>query len=152
MRHDMRDEDATTEQWRSMLTGEDPSLVKIRRRWRRLPAAPRCKVCASPFHGVGGAFARLVWHGPVPNNPMLCKACFGKMAGHPGGAELPISVVFADVRGSTALAERTSALLPVSQPPGSPGGVAIRAARRSRSTVAIASGRPAAVVRWTVAR
>jgi adenylate cyclase len=105
----MRDEDATTAQWRSMLTGEDPSLVKIRRRWRRLPAAPRCKVCASPFHGVGGAFARLVWHGPVPNNPMLCKACFGKMAGHPGGAELPISVVFADVRGSTGLAERTSA-------------------------------------------
>jgi adenylate cyclase len=43
------------------------------------------------------------------NNPLLCKACFGQLSGHPGGAELDISVVFADVRGSTRLAERTSA-------------------------------------------
>jgi adenylate cyclase len=109
MRDEMRDEDPTTTLWRGLLTGTDPTLIKIRARWRHVPAAPRCKVCASPFHGVGGAFARLVWHGPMPNNPLLCKACFGKMAGQPGGAELPISVVFADVRGSTALAERTSA-------------------------------------------
>jgi adenylate cyclase len=43
------------------------------------------------------------------DNPLLCKACFGKLAEHGGGAELEISVVFADVRGSTALAERISA-------------------------------------------
>jgi adenylate cyclase len=40
---------------------------------------------------------------------MLCKACFGTLAKHPGGAELEISVVFADVRGSTGLGERSSA-------------------------------------------
>jgi adenylate cyclase len=109
MRDEMRDEDPTTTLWRGLLTGTDPTLLKMRARWRHVPSAPRCKVCASPFHGIGGAFARLFWHGPMPNNPALCKVCFGKMASQPGGAEIPISVVFADVRGSTALAERTSA-------------------------------------------
>ena len=42
------------------------------------------------------------------DNPLLCKACFGSLSQHPGGAELEISVVFADVRGSTGLAERIS--------------------------------------------
>jgi adenylate cyclase len=77
--------------------------------WRHVPAAPRCKVCASPSQGIGGVVARLFWHGPMRDNPLLCKACFGSLAEHPGGAELEISVVFADVRGSTALAERFSA-------------------------------------------
>jgi adenylate cyclase len=102
-------EDPATAQWRRMLTGEDPSLRKVRRLWQRVPAAPRCKVCASPFHGIGGAVARLFWHGPMRDNPLLCKACFGKLAQRAGGAELEISVVFADVRGSTGLAERSSA-------------------------------------------
>ena len=43
------------------------------------------------------------------DNPLLCKACFGKLSERGGGAELEISVVFADVRGSTGLAERSSA-------------------------------------------
>ena len=105
----MPDEDPVTTKWRAMLTGEDPSLHDVRRVWRHLPAAPRCKVCASPTQGIGGAVARLLWHGPMRDNPLLCKACFGQLSGHPGGAELEISVLFADVRGSTGLAERTSA-------------------------------------------
>ena len=105
----MPDEDPVTAQWRALLTGEDPSLQTVRRRWRHVPAAPRCKVCASPTQGIGGAVARLFWHGPMHDNPLLCKACFGKISGHPGGAELEISVVFADVRGSTGMAERSSA-------------------------------------------
>jgi adenylate cyclase len=105
----MAEEDPVTTQWRALLSGEDPSLRDVRRFWRRLPAAPRCKVCASPTHGIGGAVARVFWHGPMRDNPLLCKACFGQLSRHPGGAELPISVVFADVRGSTGLAERTSA-------------------------------------------
>ncbi len=105
----MPDEDPETAQWRRLLTGEDPGLLKVRRLWHHVPAAPRCKVCASPFHGIGGAAARVFWHGPMRENPLLCKACFGQLSKHPGGAELEISVVFADVRGSTGLAERTSA-------------------------------------------
>ena len=105
----MVDDDPVTTKWRAMLSGEDPSLRDVRRIWRHLPAAPRCKVCASPTQGFGGAVARLFWHGPMRDNPLLCKACFGQLSGHPGGAELEISVVFADVRGSTGLAERSSA-------------------------------------------
>ena len=102
-------EDEITEQWRGLLSGDDPSLLRIRKRWRRIPSGPRCKVCSSPFHGVGGAVARVFWHGPLANNPLLCKACFGQLSKHPGGAELEISVLFADVRGSTGLAERITA-------------------------------------------
>ncbi len=105
----MGGEDPDTRRWRSLLTGEDATLRALRRWWRHVPSAPRCKVCASPFHGVGGAVARLVWHGPMHGNPMLCKACFGKLSRRPGGAEVQISVLFADVRGSTGLAQRTSA-------------------------------------------
>jgi adenylate cyclase len=105
----MPDEDPATSHWRALLTGEDPSLQQVRRVWRHVPSAPRCKVCASPFHGFGGAAARLFWHGPMRDNPLLCKACFGKLSQRPGGAEVEISVVFADVRGSTGLAERSSA-------------------------------------------
>jgi adenylate cyclase len=107
--HDMLNDDPVTARWRAMLTGEDQTLRDARRFWRHLPAAPRCKVCASPSHGIGGALARLFWHGPTRNNPLLCKACFGQLSGQPGGAEVEISVVFADVRGSTGLAERSSA-------------------------------------------
>ena len=103
------DDDRATTMWRVLLSGEDRSLHKVRRFWRHVPAAPRCKVCASPSHGFGGALARLFWHGPMRDNPLLCKACFGSLSQHPGGAELEISVVFADVRGSTGLAERISA-------------------------------------------
>lgn len=105
----MPDDDPETARWRRLLTGDDPTLHKARRVWGRVPAAPRCKVCASPFHGIGGAVARLFWHGPMRDNPLLCKACFGKLSQRGGGAELEISVVFADVRGSTGLAERSSA-------------------------------------------
>jgi adenylate cyclase len=105
----MSDDERATSTWRALLTGEDPSIRTVRRFWRHVPAAPRCKVCASPSHGLGGAVARLFWHGPMRDNPLLCKACFGRLSQHPGGAVLEISVVFADVRGSTALAERTSA-------------------------------------------
>ena len=106
----MPEDDPMTAQWLAMLTGEDPSIAQVRRVWRRVPAAPRCKVCASPAQGLGGAVARLFWHGPMRDNPLLCKACFGQLAKQgPGGAELEISVVFADVRDSTGLAERTSA-------------------------------------------
>jgi adenylate cyclase len=43
------------------------------------------------------------------DNPLICTACFGTLSKQHGGAEVGVSVVFADVRGSTGLAERISA-------------------------------------------
>ena len=92
--------------WRSLLSGEDLSLQAMRRRMRRLPTGPRCKVCSAPFHGVGAVFTRLVLHGQSTANPTMCQVCFRSLSDHPGGAELDVSIVFADIRGSTGLAER----------------------------------------------
>jgi adenylate cyclase len=100
---------ATAEVWRSILNGSDPSLPALRRRFGRLPSDPRCKLCAAPFRGPGKLITRLMMHGQSSSNPMLCSLCFGQLRDGPGGAEIEISVLFADIRGSTGLAERTSA-------------------------------------------
>ena len=43
---------------------------------------------------------------PWPNNPKYCSVCFKQMVEHRSGAEIECSLLFADVRGSTALAEQ----------------------------------------------
>lgn len=97
-------------QWRALLTGEDPSLRSLRRRWLRVPNGPRCKVCSAPFHGPGRILTRLVMHGQSVVNPTMCQMCFGRLSDHPGGAEVDISIVFADIRGSTGIAETIGAV------------------------------------------
>jgi adenylate cyclase len=39
-------------------------------------------------------------------NPRFCNTCFTLTETHPGGAEIGLSMLFADIRGSTGLAER----------------------------------------------
>jgi adenylate cyclase len=48
---------------------------------------------------------RAIAYGPSPLNRRLCKWCIRAVHKHPGGAEVEISVLFADIRGSTAIAE-----------------------------------------------
>jgi adenylate cyclase len=93
------------EMWRQMLTGDYPRLHRMRRMWGALPSPPRCKLCNAPFRGVGGALMRAIAYGPSPLNRRLCKWCIRAVSKHPGGAEIEISVLFADVRGSTGIAE-----------------------------------------------
>jgi adenylate cyclase len=99
----------TTNAWREILTGADPHLPALRRRFQRIPSDPRCKMCAAPFRGPGKLVTRLLMHGQSASNPLLCSLCFGKLRNGAGGAEIEISVLFADIRGSTGIAERTSA-------------------------------------------
>ena len=94
------------EMWERMLTGNVPRLHKMRRMWGALPSPPRCKLCNAPFRGPGGVLMRAIAYGPSPLNRRLCKWCIRAVHKHPGGAEVEISVLFADVRGSTAIAER----------------------------------------------
>jgi adenylate cyclase len=94
------------EMWERMLTGDFPRLQRMRRMWGVLPSPPRCKLCNAPFRGPGGVLMRAIAYGPSPLNRRLCKWCIRAAHKHPGGAEVEISVLFADVRGSTAIAER----------------------------------------------
>jgi len=98
-----------SEEWRGVLTGTAPYIAKWRRRFIALPSPPRCKVCAAPFAGPGRFVTRLTGHRVIPGNPLLCNRCLDSLARHPGGAEVDVSVLFADIRGSTGLAEKVGA-------------------------------------------
>jgi adenylate cyclase len=95
------------EHWRRMLVDQAPFLRS--RRWHaRLPSSPRCKLCAAPFSGPGGLVMRFAGHARWTKNPTYCTGCFRMLSSNHGGAEVECSLLFADVRGSTALAENTS--------------------------------------------
>src|SRR5438874_13267590 len=94
-----------SEKWRAVLMGEDSSIHHAWRLFHRIPTSPRCKVCGAPFKGPGGFVMRLSGRGPSRMNPRWCSACETFAKHHPGGAEIPLSLLFADIRGSTALAE-----------------------------------------------
>jgi adenylate cyclase len=95
--------------WRDILLGVHPQLVRYRRIFRHLPSDPRCKMCLSPQGGIGGPIVRMLGYGRYPANPQLCNSCFRQWERHPGGAEIEITAFFADVRGSTGLAETMAA-------------------------------------------
>jgi adenylate cyclase len=95
-----------TDEWRAMLTGQHEGMLALRRAFRRVPSPPRCKLCHAPFRGVGGVLLR-PWFGPWEKNAQLCKSCIGALMKHGiGGAEIELSLLFADIRGSTGLGER----------------------------------------------
>ena len=93
-------------EWRDTLLGIHPVLVRMRRLFRHLPSDPRCKMCLSPQGGMGGRLVSLVGFGRYPRNPQLCNSCFRSAQKHPGGATIEITALFADIRGSTGIAER----------------------------------------------
>jgi adenylate cyclase len=78
----------------------------MRRVFRYLPSAPRCKVCNNPFAGIGGRVVRLAGFVPSRKNPAICSRCCDSLPA--GGAEVDVAVLFADVRGSTTLGRRGS--------------------------------------------
>jgi adenylate cyclase len=82
---------------------------RLRRLFRMLPHAPRCKFCHAPFQGVGGTMVRAVF-GKQRSvmNPRFCNMCEVASRQFPGGAEVEMSMLFADIRGSTALSETMS--------------------------------------------
>jgi adenylate cyclase len=114
----IRQGDITPEEmWHTyMTTGKTPE--RLHNRWharalrplvRSMPSDPRCLICYYPFKGVGGRMARaFLGIKPSKLNPKLCNVCEIAADKYQGGTELQISMLFADVRGSTAMAERMS--------------------------------------------
>jgi adenylate cyclase len=100
----------TEEWWRTVLTDPKEHFEPLRRYFIHIPSAPHCKMCGAPFKGVGGFLMSRLGFRPWEKNPSICRACIVDMQRQPpGGAEIPCTLLFADVRGSTGIAERSSA-------------------------------------------
>lgn len=96
--------------WEALLTGENPILPfrRLRHLFGLLPSSPRCKFCHAPFEGPGSPLMRQIGKRPSRLSPDLCLQCEGFARNIPGGAEIELTMLFADVRGSTRLAEQMS--------------------------------------------
>ena len=95
--------------WRKALLEGDPAMRHGRRMFHLLPADPRCTTCLAPFAGFGGTLVKtLMNRRPSVYNPRICTQCDEYIRRYPGGAEVELTLLFADVRGSTSLAEGMS--------------------------------------------
>jgi adenylate cyclase len=105
------------ETWYNYLTGEwrapFPDELK---RWQAflnlqqklyslLPSDPHCHECGIPMAGIGGSALRFMGSEPSSFNPRLCSACEKSARQYEVGAEVELTMLFADVRDSTPLAE-----------------------------------------------
>jgi adenylate cyclase len=95
------------EEWYRMLTQGEDIPHNLRRIMSWLPSSPRCKMCNAPFKGWGGFLMHLMGRDQSRFNPRYCEPC--ERFEHPGGAEVELTMLFADVRGSTTMAEGMSA-------------------------------------------
>ncbi|HEV8697336.1 MAG TPA: adenylate/guanylate cyclase domain-containing protein [Candidatus Limnocylindrales bacterium] len=95
--------------WRAMLEGTAGGFASGRGFLRMIPSDPRCKLCAAPFSGPGAPVMRWFDRGPWEKSPSICGFCFKQLERARGGAEITLTLLFADVRGSTTLAETMGA-------------------------------------------
>lgn len=97
--------------WRGLLTGDDPGVPMywMREAFGVVRSPERCKVCNIPFSGTGSLLFQALWSGPSNLTPHFCKKCEDFARRHHGGAEVEMTMLFVDVRGSTRLAEGMSA-------------------------------------------
>ena len=96
----------SSSEWRDVLLGIHPGLYRKRRLFKIIPSEPRCKFCNAPFHGIGGVLMPMIGRKQYSKNPLFCEACLTDPV---EGVEVEITMLFADVRGSTTLAEKMSA-------------------------------------------
>lgn len=100
--------DERSEYWTKLLAGTDSGLNSFQRALRRLPAPPRCKLCQAPFNGPYAPFLRFLGFRRWALNQQICKFCVRDLEKHSGGAEIAVSLLYVDIRGSTQLAEETN--------------------------------------------
>jgi adenylate cyclase len=105
------------EEWQAFLSGTHPHL-RDRSPLRLLPSGPRCRFCKAPFRAPGALVLRRYGFTPWEKNPKICGRCFRGLEMHAKmcpsaskgsgvrGAEVELSMLFADVRGSSRLARQ----------------------------------------------
>jgi adenylate cyclase len=100
--------DNVDQMWRDwFMTDAFEAEKRLYNFFRILPHDPRCKLCNTPFHGIGGLLVSAVYGRRQSTlNPRFCNVCEDHAKKYPGGAEVEMSMLFADVRGSTALSEQ----------------------------------------------
>src|SRR5947208_2697216 len=103
------------EEWHDFLSGTHPHL-QDKSPLRLIPSKPRCKLCQAPFGSPGKFILARYGYAPWSKQPRICGWCFKSIGEHaqmcPGapagqeirGGEVEISMLFADVRGSSKLA------------------------------------------------
>lgn len=89
------------ELWRQIFAVGAADLLDQRVYHASLPSPPRCRMCKAPFGGVGGRIMRLKGKRPAKRNPHYCSACDTFLENNPGGAEVPMAILYADIRKST---------------------------------------------------
>jgi len=104
------DEEYIENVWRTfMTTGLDEEEIRQRTLFKMLPATQRCRFCLAPLQGLSSPLVRVFYRkGPSKMNPHLCNTCELFAEENQGGAEVELSLMFADVRGSTSIAEGMS--------------------------------------------
>jgi adenylate cyclase len=102
-------EEAMVEEfWRQWaLEGLPHNKRRLQRFFRLMPAETRCRLCYAPFDRTSGTLVKTFLHVfPSRFNPHYCNACDDFATKHQGGAKVPVTMLFVDIRGSTALAEK----------------------------------------------
>lgn len=99
------------EMWYKNLTEGNIRWKQYRPLFGKLPSNPRCVNCHRPFAGIGGALLRrLQGVRKSDKNPRMCNGCYSFTSQFPGGAEIELTMLFVDVRGSTTIAEKMDTL------------------------------------------
>jgi len=113
----MVDKKLYNETWYYYLTGEwRVSFPNELKRWQAflnsqrklyslLPSNPHCHECGIPMAGIGGSALRFMGSEPSSFSPKMCSACEKSARQYEVGAEVELTMIFADVRDSTPLAE-----------------------------------------------
>lgn len=91
--------------WRQIFEEGHPYLLKQHWLHRKLPSPPRCRLCLVPFSGLGGWIMRKRGRDRSDRNEHYCNACDGFLEANPGGAEVEMTLLFADIRQSSQMAQ-----------------------------------------------